>query len=84
MTECLDGKSCVVPPPGRQNNKPTVDISYILINTQLCDKSGLSVTYQIATQTSLESSQRDVIEQLDLQVSVPLHEEGSRSQNLQS
>lgn len=84
MTERLNGKSCVVPPPGRQNNKQTVNLSYILINIQLCDKSWLSVTYQIATQTSLVSSQVDEIEQLDMQVSVPLHEEDSTSQNLQS
>ncbi len=44
----------------------------------------LTGTYQMETQTSLGLTQMDVMEQLDMQVPVPLQEESSTSQNLQS
>lgn len=47
-------------------------------------RDGGTCTYQMATQTSSLSMQIDVMEQLDLQVPVPPHGDGSRSQNLQS
>lgn len=43
-----------------------------------------SGTYQIATQTSLTSSQMAVMLHWDMQVPVPLQEDGLRSQNIQS